>query len=184
MVRIFLAIPLPAEERRALGRIARAIPFGGKGLRPVKAENIHITLKFIGDCPEARISLLSDACRRAAAQLSSFSLTLKGTGVFPTPLRPRVMWAGLAGDLDRLRRLFNAVEDGLHPLGFPRDSREFRPHVTLARIKGRVPPEVVTSFLQTPLHRSPFVVDRFSLFSSTLRPQGPIYQELESFPLQ
>ncbi len=184
MVRIFLAIPLPAEERQALGRIARAIPFGGKGLKSVKAENIHITLKFIGECPEGKISLLSDACRRAAAQLSPFSLMLKGTGVFPTPLRPRVMWAGLAGDLTQLRRLFNAVEDELHPLGFPRDLREFKPHVTLARIKGRIPPEVVTGFLKTSLHRNPFVVDRFTLFSSTLRPQGPIYQELESFPLQ
>ena len=184
MVRTFLAISLPPEERERLVGLVGLLPDHRRKIRPVKAGNLHLTLKFLGDSPRALLHGVAEACRGVASELAPFSLALTGTGVFPSPARPRVLWAGLAGDLERLRELHRRLESALEPLGFPPDPRGFTPHVTLARIKGAVRREELAPFLAAGLRGRAFPVERFTLYSSTLRPQGPIYEELESFGLK
>ena len=112
-------------------------------MRPVRAQNLHVTLKFYGDIDEAQAAELAKGCDEIAARTSPFKWTISGTGAFPTIARPSVIWAG-ARDAEPLVQLANAVEHLSEQLGFARERRPFHPHVTVARIRCRPPDDLKT----------------------------------------
>ena len=135
-VRAFVAIELPDRAKDALARVVgelRAAQLGG--LRAVRPEGIHLTLKFLGDVPADRIDAIGAAAERAAGHHTPFALLLSGVGAFPSGRAPRVLWAGIAGDLDSLGALQASVDGCLADLGFARERRAFNPHLTLARLR-------------------------------------------------
>jgi 2'-5' RNA ligase len=173
-MRTFIAIDLPAEVRAALAAVQRALPEG----RPVPAENLHLTLAFLGDQPDAALVELDEALSRF--RLAPFEMQLEGLGSFGAP---DVLWAGLR-DPAPVVALQARLKAALHGAGIELERRRFRPHVTLARFP--MPPDAAR--LAKMLARwsafpsPPFIVEAIVLFGSTLTRTGAQHQELARYP--
>ena len=176
-MRLFIAIELPAELKKDLGKLHSNIP----GARWVPAAQIHLTLAFLGEVEEASAWRLNTELARI--QLPAFTLTLTGLGCFPQRQRPRVLWVGLAPEA-RLTNLVAAVQSAILDCGLPVEERPFTAHITLARLRFPAPREV-GAFLDQPLPEPlPLLpVEEFILFESRLSPQGVEHRPLTSFPL-
>jgi len=151
----------------------------------VKPAGMHLTLKFLGDVPEAGVPPLGDALRAAVAPHVPFRLALAGTGAFPDWRRPRVVWAGVADGAEPLAALAASVEHALAPLGLPPERRPFSPHLTLGRIKE---PDGLDALLRlAQAHgRDDFgamTVREVTLYRSDLSPQGATYTPCARAPL-
>jgi 2'-5' RNA ligase len=149
----------------------------------VRPENIHLSLKFLGEVDETRESELRKALQRAAGTSGEprpLALQIAGFGVFPDYHRPRVLWAGVSTDPE-LELLQHGIEQAFAPLGFPTEARAFRPHVTLGRAARDARPRDFTG-LEAMLAGTTFdesvTVDEVDLMQSTLQPGGggPVYQ--------
>jgi len=179
-LRLFVALWLPpALARAALARLEELRP-GSRGIRWVRPDQLHLTLKFMGEAPAAKLPKIETALREVACTLSPIELVLKAGGVFPPSGPPRVVWLGLAPQVE-LSALANRVEKALAPLGFPPERRPFAPHLTL----GRAEPGAV--FDRTALGQGFTVeqvaVDRLSLVRSELRPGGSVYATVAEWRL-
>src|SRR5688572_15897827 len=132
MLRTFVALELPAEVKATVAAVREQSP---TGLRWVDPDGAHVTLKFLGPTPEDAVPRIGEALARASVGIGRPRLTTAEIGRFPGAL-----WLGLAGDVERLLALRDAVEREVSPLGWPRDDRPFRAHLTLARLKhGKLP---------------------------------------------
>jgi len=177
MHRLFIAIDLPEEIKGNLGAISYGLP----GARWVASEQVHLTLRFVG---EVDGSMFEDIGHGLAGILGpSFSLTIKGLGFFPPRGQPRVLWAGLEASED-LKKLKGRVDGRLRELGLAPDGRKFSPHITLARLRG-TPRTRLADFLAGYglFSLPPFAVDEFHLYSSVLTPGGAVHQKEASYPL-
>ncbi|WP_224959112.1 RNA 2',3'-cyclic phosphodiesterase [Geomonas subterranea] len=170
MARLFIAIELPDEIKGALSSFCAEIP----GARWVPPDQIHLTLRFLGDVLPETAALLKK--HLAAIDFAPFPLAMRGVGHFPPHGHPRVVWAGLeeSGPLLILQRQIEAAVAGV---GIARDERGFSPHITLARIKENAS-ATVARFEAT--HRDlsfpPFSAEEFILFSSVLTPKGATHR--------
>jgi 2'-5' RNA ligase len=188
-LRLFIALELPAAITETLdGLIARLreqTPRGG--VRWVRAEGIHLTLKFFGEVKPERVAEIQNALTQAVAGRAPLALELNGCGVFPNALAPRVAWAGLAGELTQLRALQTAVERGAAALGYPPEARGFTPHLTLGRVTEQLRPaerpHVGQALKALTFAPQPFIAERVSLIRSDLRPTGAVYTALITAPL-
>lgn len=179
-MRLFLAINFPAEVRESLWRSAQPLVRRGYPVKWVGAEQLHLSLKFLGEVPEERLPEITAASARAVQGARPITMTLGegGFGVFPDLARPRVVWAAIAAE-PALELLQHQVEATFAPLGFPSEGRPFRPHVTLGRATRNASPWdfhgleqalASLSFSQTVL------VDAVDLMHSTLQASGSVYQ--------
>ncbi len=169
MPRLFIALDLPAKIKAAIGLLCTGLP----GARWVPAEQLHLTLRFIGDLPP---SLLTEVKGQlAAVRAKPFPLQLEGLGLFPLVGRPRVLWVGLKKS-DALLELRTEVDRALDHLDIPPDKKQFAPHLTLARL-ATIPAPLLDAYLLTHnLCRQPaFRVNSFRLYSSILRPEGAVH---------
>lgn len=177
MIRLFIALPVDTDIRRKLSDLGRTIP----GSSPVPEEQIHLTLRFIG---EVEASLFHDVKERMHELKSdSLELSIQGTGHFPPRGTPRVIWAGVkpAGDVIILRNRVNTI---LSRCGIDPEHRKFHSHITLARLKNSHPERVADFLAGNVLLKSPsFTVDRVHLYSSKLTPDGAIHRVEGSYPL-
>jgi 2'-5' RNA ligase len=177
-VRLFIAIELPDHYKKALGKLrTAAIP----GARWVAAEQIHLTLAFLGEVDEDSSKQL--ITRLSRIETYGFELCLTGTGCFPDRRRPRVLWVGVKPE-ERLLDLAQMVRETVLACGIPLEERPFSPHLTLARL--RIPASrELGAFLdqQQKLDLKPFNVTEFTLFQSRLYPQGALHIPLKNFPL-
>ena len=180
-VRLFVAIELPWAAQRYIAQLldtlrARNIP----GLRWVKTESVHLTLKFLANVSEERIDSIVIAMEWATENITSFSVRIQDVGTFPNMRAPRVLWAGLRGEVELVTQLQARLEETLAALGFVEEIRPFSPHLTLARVQGRLSSlerrDLVEAIEST---RSITGVDlpvrRLSIMQSTLTPAGAIY---------
>ena len=139
-VRTFVAVDLPDEVERVLGATAQILRDARiEGLRPVRPEGIHLTLKFLGDVPESQVGEIGQVVSEAVAGHRQFDVSTGGFGAFPNTRRPQVLWVGIEGDAGPLIRLQSDVDAALGALGFPTEARPFHPHLTLARLDRRMP---------------------------------------------
>jgi 2'-5' RNA ligase len=178
-VRSFVAVELPPSMREEIGLLNSSI--ATEGLRLVRPDLMHITMKFLGDVPQEKVGAVAEALGRVKA--APFFVQVKGIGSFPGR-SVRVVWLGLKGDF---RELYEGIERSLRPLGFVPDERGFSPHVTLGRV-GRPSADMDKKLLArmasyTNADFGSFAVDRFYLKKSTLTRGGPIYEDLAGFPL-
>ena len=133
-VRLFIAVPVPSAVRVELQRARRHFErSGAPRLRWIRAEAIHLTLKFLGDVPSVRIGVVERELEEICAETQRHALRLTGFGVFGGR-RPRVLWAGLDGAVADTVKLAGAIDVHLAAHGFPLERRDFRPHLTLARV--------------------------------------------------
>lgn len=188
-LRLFIAVELPEEWLAALARVQEALRAAGlDALRWTRPEGIHLTLKFLGEVPEERLAGVVQAMTRAAARARPFTLRLGQLGAFGGPQRPRVLWAGVEGELEALTRLWRALEAEVRPLGFPPERDTLAPHLTLARVPEPAQREVAGT-LANVLPRvalpelPPLNVAAIALMRSLLGPGGARYQRLAVAPL-
>lgn len=151
----------------------------------VGADHLHVTLKFLGATDEDRLPAVREALARAAGTASAFTLALRGLGAFPTPSRPRVIWAGAAEGAGALAALAGTVDRELVALGVPPETRPFASHVTLGRVREPRRAPRLAEALATASERvfGTVTVDRLTLMRSDLSPRGARYTELAGFAL-
>lgn len=185
-MRCFLAIDLPPEVRAALGRPLAALP-AVKGLSKTRAENLHVTVRFLGEIDAATQAGVQARVGEALASVTPFELTLARLGAFPSAERPRVVWAGLTDEGERAARLAQAVNTALEAVSGlrPGDERPFRPHITLARCKAPPASRAARAFLEgaDPLPPLGCPVSELTLYESELTPAGPRYTAVEHLVL-
>jgi 2'-5' RNA ligase len=181
-IRAFIAIELDDAVRRAAAKVARALREGpgGDRVRWVRPENLHVTLRFLGDVESARVPSIARNLREAVAGLDSFPMHLGPVGAFPSARRPRVVVIDVA-PREPLEQLAEAVERAVVKEGLEPEKRRFRPHLTLGRASGRAFPPVTAPV--TAVGES-LVVDEIVLFRSELRRSGAIHTPLECIALR
>lgn len=149
----------------------------------VARDNVHLTLKFLGAVEAARRDAVAGALSDAAAGCSCFDLTVRGLGAFPTPKRPRVLWAGLDEGAAQAAALARRVDEALVALGFAPEPRAFTAHVTLGRVRApRANPRLAEALAASGTFGRQRV-DRLVLMRSQPSPRGPCYTELAAAPL-
>ncbi|RLG80749.1 MAG: RNA 2',3'-cyclic phosphodiesterase [Thermoprotei archaeon] len=178
-LRVFVAIDIPSSE--VLSNLSRArdlLVETGADLKPVATENLHLTIRFIGEVP---IKIVNEICRGLSNLVfKPFKIRVSGIGVFPSIARPRVIWAGVSEGVRELVQIHDEVNAVLAKLGMPPEREKFVPHVTLARVRSsrnlsRLV-KVINSIIS--MEFGEFVVDRVTLKKSTLTPSGPIYNDV------
>lgn len=169
MLRLFVALALPAELRSAIAGLAGGIP----GARWVPAENYHLTLRFIGEIENWRAQEVDDAL--AAIRGQAFDLSLRGLGTFEKGGRIQALWVGAERN-DTLTHLQGKVETALQRVGLAPERKRFSPHVTIARVD-RAPPDKVITYVQAHnlFRAAPVRVEHFTLFSSRLGKEASVY---------
>jgi 2'-5' RNA ligase len=184
-VRLFVAVLLPERVRAALASEVERMRAVTRGVAWVAGTNLHVTLKFLGEVDAARVDAVTTALNGAAAAVAPFTVELSGLGAFPTPLRPRVLWAGIASGVPAMTTLAARVEAALAGCGFAPDDRPFAAHVTLGRVREpRRDPALAAEIERAA--RQPFgeiMVDRIVLVRSELSPRGARYSEVSAAPL-
>lgn len=136
-MRLFLALNLEPEVRRAVADATAPLRAEAPDLSWAAESKLHMTLKFLGEQPEERVSAIRDAAAKVASRHRAFTMRLGGVGAFPNFRRPRVVWMGVSAD-PRLELLHHDVEVACEALGFELDGRPFRPHLTLARVRDKI----------------------------------------------
>ena len=185
-IRSFIAIELPKEARHALEGVTRELRSrAGDGVRWVRPEGVHLTLKFLGDIDADSVPTISEALGRCAASAAPFDLFLEGVGAFPNPRRPRVVWVGLGGGMEPLATLQQSIERELEAIGFARERRAFTPHLTLGRVRDRISTTQSRALSEAlgVVSVQPGVglpVREVSLMKSDLRPSGAVYTRLHA----
>ncbi|MBM3939911.1 MAG: RNA 2',3'-cyclic phosphodiesterase [SAR202 cluster bacterium] len=188
-LRLFVAVELPEPVLAALATASASLRARVRGaFRWVATDNMHLTLRFLGDTAGEHVAAAADALATAVVSHSPFDVTLDGLGVFPHERAPRVLWAGVGGAADRLRALQQDVEAALVAQGFAPSGQAFRPHLTLARINALLGPAerdaLSRSLHETALPSASFRVEHVGLIRSQLRPEGPVHTRLTSAALR
>jgi 2'-5' RNA ligase len=188
LLRTFIAIEIPTEIRKAIARHSAGLQETiGRAVRWVMPENIHLTLKFIGDTSPASVDLLTQAMRLEAKNHTPFDMRIADLGVFPSQRHPRVLWVGLHAP-PQLEHLQHGIEAAAARLGYQSEDKPFSPHLTI----GRVRDQVSSAELQTirgALDKTRIGdlgtarVFAIHLFRSDLQPGGSVYTRLFSAPL-
>jgi 2'-5' RNA ligase len=180
--RTFLAVAVPDDLNTKLNRLQQQLAGEVPEARWAMIPPFHATLAFLGDVVDADLPAVCRAAADAVAGFGPFELTLEGIGAFPSPARPRVVWAGVAGaGLDALRQVQAAVAEAVAEAHYPTDDKPFHPHVTLGRLKpGRGPGCDLTRLVNhyKTWHAGPFAVPEVVTFASTLTREGPAYAPL------
>jgi len=183
-VRLFIAIPLPPDlARRAVEILPTALP----ALRRVKAENLHVTLAFLGQTPDERLGDVTDAAAEAATRVADFRLAFGAAGRFPERGRPRVVWLAIAEGAQSVLELGEGVYAGLRSRELRFDDRPLAPHLTLARVAedatAAEAKTVAAALNDLPSANLAFDVSGIAVVQSVLSPKGPRYTALATVPL-
>jgi 2'-5' RNA ligase len=181
-IRAFIAIPIPDAVAEFLQRTQAQLHSLPVKVRWVPVGNIHLTLKFLGDIAASQVADIGAQMDAAAVSKPFFRLQARGVGAFPGLRKARVLWVGLAGDLDRLHGIQADLESGLQSIGFPKDSRRFRAHLTIGRVgrRGGVQTFGETFASLQDMASDAFQVDRLALYQSVLKPTGAQYSRLHT----
>ncbi len=185
-LRLFVAVFPPPDLAAALDAQAKKLKLSPGAVRWTLPGQIHLTLNFLGHVPAARLSDFSNALIAACARARPHTLEAAGLGAFPSPSRPRILWAGLRGELDSLRQLKEALDARLQPLGHMPENREFHPHLTLGRVVRLNPGDrakLQRLIAQSQHSYGSWPVTRVSLMRSLLSPSGAKYSELHGCAL-
>jgi 2'-5' RNA ligase len=186
LVRVFCAVELPPQVRARAAEHAARLRNSSTEVRASwpHADNLHLTLKFLGEIAQARVETLSNAASRAARSIQPFDLTLEGAGAFPPSGSPRVIWLGINDFSGELVRLQSLLEDECETAGFAREERPFHPHLTLARIRApQGARELARLHRETGFAAIEFPITELVVMRSELGPGGSRYTEISRHEL-
>lgn len=182
-VRSFIALDL--EDRQILSgvdSVLSSLLSIGADLKPVERENIHVTIKFLGNVETGRLGQVKAALDKV--DFSKFLLEVKGAGAFPSLGRINVIWVGLGEGWSQVQPIYEQVEKSLSALGFPREARGFSPHVTIARVRSGKKRDETANLIRRLNDKifGAFTVDKVRLKQSVLSSSGPRYSTLHEVP--
>jgi 2'-5' RNA ligase len=176
-VRAFVAVDLDPELKSTVGDLIRRLEAARAEVRWTRPGGFHLTLKFLGEIDDEQIGRVKAALAEVARRHRPFALRLEGTGAFPGPRNPRVLWLGVTAE-PGLAEFQDDLERALEGEGFPPEARPFRPHLTLGRVKGRDRLDRALTGLDE-RRQDDFggmTVRKIALFESRLRPEGAEYR--------
>lgn len=181
-MRLFVAIEVPRAIQSSLAVLQKSLASTGAEARWVRPDTIHLTLKFLGEVDPGRVGPIANALEPIRS--TELILRVHGIGFFPNAKAPRNLWAGISSD--RLAALASDVDAACNSVGFPAESRSFRPHLTLARAprKGNIGSELVRAATRIgDRDFGSFRATLFFLYQSRLRAGGHLYEKMAAFPL-
>lgn len=174
----FIAIDIEACPK--LTEFENEIKKTGADVKLVETENVHVTLKFLGDTEEVLVDGIEKIMNNAVKETKSFNIQLKGTGVFPNQNYIKVIWVGIEHG-DPIGAIAHEIDDKLSKLGFEKEKRGFSPHLTIARVKTSKNKEKLLQIIEKyrDVEFTDIKVDSVKLKKSDLTPKGPIYTTLK-----
>lgn len=185
-IRSFIAIPIAAPIRKAAAQLVDRLKTPDDRMKWVPNENLHLTLKFLGDVENVEIPRVCEVVRRCCEPVAPFRVAFQGAGGFPTADRPRVVWAGISEGGDSLIPLVASLEKELAELGFKPEPRDYQPHLTLGRTRGgsrRGAPETAERIAENAdVDLGAMQADAVCLFASYLDKHGPTYHVMDTIP--
>lgn len=184
-MRCFIAINIDDTLKKEIDESVVTLKKGGWDVKWVPSENLHVTLKFLGNTPEDSVQRIKESLSLITPYLEPFTLKLSGVGLFPDKRRPRVIWIDLL-DSFRLKILKEKIEESLLSIGFEREDRPFSPHLTIGRIRSPKGNDSLFNAIET-LKDKDFGnigVDKISLMKSELKPTGAQYTTITEFYLK
>ncbi len=174
-MRTFISVELPAEVKAKLVELIAELKKSDASVKWVEADNLHLTLKFLGEVEDDQLDKLVGLTARAAGGQGGFKAKFEGLGTFPEGKSPRVVWVGTAEGGDRLCDLAQNLETALSEAGFKGEARDFKPHLTIGRIKHSG--QLVKRIEQLKEAKiGEMVIDRISIMKSALKRNGPVYE--------
>lgn len=183
-MRTFIAIEIPTEIKTALAALQDDLRRADAQVSWTRPENIHLTLKFLGEIAEPQIKEIAAACADTAARFQPFTLSLSQPGTFPRAKQPRVLWAGLDGDVENARQIQAQLEERLATFGLAREEKGFRLHLTIGRVKShRNARQLIQLADAYTLPTWSFTVREIVLMKSELHRDGARYTPLARAPL-
>lgn len=185
-IRAFIACEIPESVLENVSKVQEDLRKLDLDVSWTRVSGIHITLKFLGDIEEEYIDKIAAIIEEASKGQSPFEISIKGSGAFPNLKNPRVIWIGVEDGTKGLTRLQQPLDYGLNALGFEPEEREFRPHLTLGRVKGPRGKERLSAAVSElrEIELGSFAVDRVILYKSELKPTGAVYTKLKEVILQ
>jgi len=181
---MFVGIGLPDDCRDAIFRAISPVRERGVPVSWTRPENLHLTMKFLGEVPGDRVEELGGWMAEAAGEIRPFDLVLEGAGGFPSMSSPRILWVGVREPLDPVRKLHQNMENVLSGAGFPREGRAYHPHITVGRVRKRLP-EGRAERIAAALSGKRFGIAHarsYRLYESRLSPSGAAYAVLRDVP--
>jgi 2'-5' RNA ligase len=183
-MRSFIALDIPDSARQAIQKVVGEARTGTRGVKWAPVENVHLTLKFLGEVDAPRIPAIAEGLRQVVLAHKPFPLAIRGAGAFPNLRRPNVLWIGIDPSPE-LAALFESIDAAMAGLGFERETRRFSPHLTIARVKEGAGLANVSSVLTT--YNAAFFgtieVREILLMESVLKQSGSEYRRTAVAPL-
>ena len=186
MIRAFIAAEIDLPNKKKISDLISELKKSKADVKWITENQIHITLKFLGNTGEEQIQKISGVLDGISRNFSAFDIRFSKLGAFPNMKRPRVIWIGVEKGGDLLSSLNEKIETELEKIGFTKEKREYKAHLTLGRVKSL---KNITSLTES-IDKIDFQptgeikIDRLTLFQSTLTPKGAIYSPLSNFTFQ
>ncbi len=181
-IRSFLAFDMENETvKKRLASVQKLLAQTGADLKLVEPQNIHITIRFLGDVTPNTVEKIFEEMKKI--QFTPFNVQINSLGAFPDLRYPRVVWAGITEGADQLKNVFNQLEPRLRSLGFAPDSKGFSPHLTIARVRTGINKAQLAEFVAKNVNYDfgSIKAECLRLKRSDLTPRGPIYSTLKEF---
>lgn len=175
--RAFIAVEIDDQTKQKISELISNLKKSDADAKWITEDQIHLTLKFLGNICEGDVQKISDALSGVSNNFNSFMINFSGIGAFPNLNHPAVIWLGVDKGADYLKTLAEGIENELEKSGFAREAREFQPHLTLARIRSpKNMPELARLAKKTDfISGNDVQIDKLILFQSRLSPKGAVY---------
>jgi RNA 2',3'-cyclic 3'-phosphodiesterase len=190
-MRAFIAIELPQQVKDRLSRIQARLKKSEADVKWVQPQNIHLTLKFLGEIDEILLEKIKEILINLAKDNAQFQIVVSYVGAFPSLSSARVIWVGLKEGDEQTKALANGLEERIEKIGIPREERAFSSHITIGRARSGLNRDKLTQELKilgenfwNETEGLQFCVDKITLLKSTLTPKGPIYEILKEASLK
>ncbi|MCX5702566.1 MAG: RNA 2',3'-cyclic phosphodiesterase [Candidatus Omnitrophica bacterium] len=187
-MRAFIAIELSQEIKDSLSQLQERLKSSQADVKWVSPQNIHLTLKFLGEVDESKLEKIGEILETLKADKTPFYMRLSSVGAFPKTNYPRVIWAGIDKGDTETKEIAKFLEEKIAKLGIPAEDRPFSSHITIGRVKSGLNREGLVKKLNESVNHFAkanleFQVEKITLFKSTLTPKGPVYEILKEVSL-
>ncbi len=182
-IRSFIAIEISESVREKIADLQEELKKHQERISWTKPDNIHLTLKFLGDIEESKTKSIGESLTTATKEFQPFNFFVKELGIFPNFRRPRVLWVGINNTGNELNKIHSKIEQQLNQLGFPKEKKRFNPHLTIGRVQSQVSDQFIEKFNTCKFDGGKVKVEEIIFMKSRLRPKGAIYTPLKKLRL-